>query len=112
MALRCSPDQLLRPSLGCCTLIAGTCGWATLAPCSQVSQLSCLSTVLLPWLYLYRAFDVELLYIAQQLKVDMDEVAVNWKEIEGMPHPQRQPGFALFVALGANVVVTSRKSHG
>jgi dolichyl-phosphate beta-glucosyltransferase len=32
---------------------------------------------------LYRAFDVELLYIAQQLKMPVGEVAVNWKEIEG-----------------------------
>ena len=30
-----------------------------------------------------RAFDVELLYIAQQLKIPIDEVAVNWQEIEG-----------------------------
>lgn len=29
------------------------------------------------------AFDVELLYIAQQLKMPIDEVAVNWQEIEG-----------------------------
>jgi hypothetical protein len=33
--------------------------------------------------HLYRAFDVELLYIAQQLKMPVGEVAVNWKEIEG-----------------------------
>ena len=31
-----------------------------------------------------RAFDVELLYIAQQMKMKMTEVSVNWKEIEGM----------------------------
>ena len=31
----------------------------------------------------FRAFDVELLYIAQQLKMPMKEVAVNWQEIEG-----------------------------
>ncbi|RZF46084.1 hypothetical protein LSTR_LSTR004797 [Laodelphax striatellus] len=29
------------------------------------------------------AFDVELLYIAQELKIPMAEVAVNWTEIEG-----------------------------
>lgn len=29
------------------------------------------------------AFDVELLYIAQQLKMPIKEVAVNWQEIEG-----------------------------
>jgi len=29
------------------------------------------------------AFDVELLYIAQQLGMPMKEVAVNWEEIEG-----------------------------
>lgn len=31
----------------------------------------------------HRAFDVELLYIAQQLGMPMKEIAVNWKEIEG-----------------------------
>lgn len=30
-----------------------------------------------------RAFDVELLYIAQQLGIPVREVAVNWQEIEG-----------------------------
>lgn len=29
------------------------------------------------------AFDVELLYIAQQLKISLVEVAINWKEIDG-----------------------------
>jgi len=29
------------------------------------------------------AFDVELLYIAQQLKITLAEVAINWKEIDG-----------------------------
>ncbi|XP_032534743.1 dolichyl-phosphate beta-glucosyltransferase isoform X2 [Chiroxiphia lanceolata] len=29
------------------------------------------------------AFDVELLYIAQHLKIPITEVAVNWTEIEG-----------------------------
>ncbi|XP_067040738.1 dolichyl-phosphate beta-glucosyltransferase-like [Acropora muricata] len=29
------------------------------------------------------AFDVELLYIAQQLKIPLVEVAINWKEIDG-----------------------------
>ena len=32
----------------------------------------------------YRAFDVELLYIAQQLNFPITEVAVNWQEIDGM----------------------------
>lgn len=31
----------------------------------------------------YRAFDAELLYIAQTLKIPVSEVAVNWTEIEG-----------------------------
>ena len=31
----------------------------------------------------FRAFDVELLYIAQRLKIPVAEVAINWKEIEG-----------------------------
>ena len=30
-----------------------------------------------------RAFDVELLYIAQQLRMPIKEVAINWQEIEG-----------------------------
>ena len=30
-----------------------------------------------------RAFDVEMLYIAQQLKMPIEEVAVNWSEIDG-----------------------------
>jgi hypothetical protein len=32
----------------------------------------------------YRAFDAELLYIAQKLKIPISEVAVNWTEIEGI----------------------------
>lgn len=37
------------------------------------------------WYFLlfFRAFDVELLYIAQRLKIPIAEVAVNWTEIEG-----------------------------
>ena len=31
-----------------------------------------------------RAFDVELLYIAEALRIPIDEVAVYWTEIEGM----------------------------
>jgi hypothetical protein len=31
----------------------------------------------------FRAFDAELLYIAQRLKIPVSEVAVNWTEIEG-----------------------------
>lgn len=31
-----------------------------------------------------RAFDVEMLYIAQYLKIPIAEEAVNWQEIEGM----------------------------
>jgi hypothetical protein len=31
----------------------------------------------------YRAFDVELLYIAQQFKVPISEVSVRWTEIDG-----------------------------
>lgn len=34
--------------------------------------------------YLNRAFDVELLYIAQRLNIPITEVAVNWQEIDGM----------------------------
>ena len=32
---------------------------------------------------MYRAFDVELLYIAQQLGMPIKEVPVNWQEIDG-----------------------------
>lgn len=35
------------------------------------------------FLFFFRAFDVELLYIAQRLKIPIAEVAVNWTEIEG-----------------------------
>lgn len=38
--------------------------------------------LLISWNYC-RAFDVELLYIAQRLKIDIAEVAVNWTEIDG-----------------------------
>lgn len=31
----------------------------------------------------YRAFDVELLYIAQKMNIPITEVAVNWTEIDG-----------------------------
>jgi hypothetical protein len=31
----------------------------------------------------FRAFDVELLYIAQRLNIPITEVAVNWQEIDG-----------------------------
>lgn len=31
----------------------------------------------------FRAFDVELLYIAQRLNIDIAEVSVNWTEIDG-----------------------------
>lgn len=34
--------------------------------------------------YCFRAFDVELLYIAQRLKIPIAEVAINWKEIDGL----------------------------
>lgn len=34
-------------------------------------------------LFYHRAFDVELLYIAQCFKIPIAEVAVNWTEIEG-----------------------------
>lgn len=34
-------------------------------------------------LCLFRAFDVELLFIAQSFKMKINEIAVNWTEIEG-----------------------------
>jgi hypothetical protein len=33
---------------------------------------------------IFRAFDVELLYIAQRLNIPITEMAVNWQEIDGM----------------------------
>lgn len=35
------------------------------------------------YIFCFRAFDVELLYIAQCLQIPIAEVAVNWTEIEG-----------------------------
>lgn len=35
------------------------------------------------YIFYFRAFDVELLYIAQFLQIPIAEVAVNWTEIEG-----------------------------
>lgn len=34
-------------------------------------------------IYFSRAFDVELLYIAQRLNIPITEISVNWTEIEG-----------------------------
>lgn len=34
-------------------------------------------------IFCFRAFDVELLYIAQFFKIPIAEIAVNWTEIEG-----------------------------
>lgn len=39
--------------------------------------------LLCTYLSSHRAFDVELLYIAQRFKIPIAEVAVNWTEIEG-----------------------------
>lgn len=41
------------------------------------------STKFLYWFYAFRAFDIELLYIAETFNIDIHEVAVNWQEIEG-----------------------------
>lgn len=45
----------------------------------------CIIHVLL-FLYviIFRAFDVEMLYLAQSLGIPIDEVAVEWNEIEGL----------------------------
>ena len=34
-------------------------------------------------LFIFRAFDVELLHIAQNFNLHVGEVAINWQEIEG-----------------------------
>lgn len=33
--------------------------------------------------HFFRAFDVELLFIAESFKMPIEEIAVNWTEIEG-----------------------------
>lgn len=33
--------------------------------------------------FFFRAFDVEMLYLAQSLGMPIEEVAVEWNEIEG-----------------------------
>lgn len=32
----------------------------------------------------FRAFDVDMLYLAQRFKIPIGEVAISWQEIEGM----------------------------
>ena len=44
-----------------------------------------------------RAFDVELLYIAQQLKIPLVEVAINWKEIDGLFYVFFSPNISMFL---------------
>jgi hypothetical protein len=66
--------------------------WYVVRPtlASGFSLLFCLtlSRLYLPELWILiichsRAFDVELLYIAEALRIPIDEVAVYWTEIEG-----------------------------
>lgn len=40
-------------------------------------------TCILTLYYDFRAFDVELLFIAESFKMKIDEISVNWTEIEG-----------------------------
>lgn len=35
------------------------------------------------YVFIFRAFDVELLYIAQKLNIPISEIPVRWTEIEG-----------------------------
>ena len=70
MASRCVPGQLWRRFSRTCTLNDGRCGLHVPVTSSEI----CLTP---------RAFDVEMLYIAQQLKIPIAEEAVNWQEIEG-----------------------------
>lgn len=36
------------------------------------------------FLYISRAFDVDMLFLAQYFNIPVGEVAINWTEIEGM----------------------------
>ena len=36
----------------------------------------------------FRAFDIELLYIAETFDIEIHEVAVNWQEIDGKDNRQ------------------------
>nr|CAD7257078.1 unnamed protein product [Timema shepardi] len=51
------------------------CGFKLL---TRQAALICFSSM-----HVERAFDVEMLYIAQQFEIPIEEVAVNWTEIEG-----------------------------
>lgn len=55
---------------------------------------------------LYRAFDVELLYIAQHLNMPVREVAVNWQEIEGrkMCHFSEAMTASFIIKIGSKMV--------
>ena len=56
-------------------------------PSTAYQSLVCADSAVLTVLciiFCCRAFDVELLYIAQQLGMPIREVAVNWQEIEGV----------------------------
>ena len=88
MASSCSQDLLLPLSFRECTLIAGTlavcvCVCVCMRACVCV-RVQCTCVCVCVCMHsACRAFDVELLYIAQQLHMPVEEVAVNWKEIEG-----------------------------
>ena len=53
-------------------------------PCCFHVYLSVISWPSSHVFFLCRAFDVELLYIAQRLKIALTEVAINWTEIDGL----------------------------
>ena len=36
--------------------------------------------------FIFRAFDVDMLYLAQYFNIPIAEVAINWQEIEGMTY--------------------------
>ena len=101
MASSSSPDRQPPHSSRPCTSTAGIqfCLYPRIAIYKSVAGICCMyACSIMPTIYtsLYcvtislcvcvpvcRAFDVEVLYIAQQLGMPVDEVAVNWKEIEG-----------------------------
>ena len=50
-------------------------------------------------MYNLRAFDVEMLYIAQQLGMPIKEVPVNWQEIDGISNSRMESKVVSLVSL-------------
>lgn len=65
-----------------CDLLTQSCGKHEQCPQACV-QLVRQTIILNLFCAFSRAFDVELLFVAEVLKLSLAEVAVDWKEIEG-----------------------------